>query len=129
MFRGSFSYLRISFLYLCIAWWTRSKFNFILIQYHGQPWYIWISEPGQPFQSKITVPSSMDRTSRCNKVDAVRLYASYMINLLLLKGQRCVGYTFEIINIFIPINYSKELLLPSYYLTFWNQFNLHLINN
>ena len=24
-----------------------------------------------------TVPSSMDRTSRCNKVDAVRLYASY----------------------------------------------------
>ena len=37
-----------------------------------------------------TVPSSMDRTSRCNKVDAVRLYASYRLNLLLLKGQRCV---------------------------------------
>ena len=32
-----------------------------------------------------TVPSSMDRTSRCNKVDAVRLYASYRLNLLLLK--------------------------------------------
>ena len=28
--------------------------------------------------------------SRCNKVDAVRLYASYKLNLLLLKGQRCV---------------------------------------
>ena len=27
-----------------------------------------------------TVPSSMDRTSRCNKVDAVRLYASYRLN-------------------------------------------------
>ena len=35
-----------------------------------------------------TVPSSMNRTSRCNKVDAVRLYASYRLNLLLLKGQR-----------------------------------------
>ena len=33
-----------------------------------------------------TVPSSMDRTSRC-KVDAVRLYALYRLNLLLLKGQ------------------------------------------
>jgi len=37
-----------------------------------------------------TVPSSMDRTSRCNKVDAVRLYAFYRFNLLLLKEQRCV---------------------------------------
>ena len=37
-----------------------------------------------------TVPRSMDRSSRCNKVDTVRLYASYMLNLLLLKGQRCV---------------------------------------
>ena len=36
-----------------------------------------------------TVPSSMDRTSRCNKVGAVRLYASYRLNLLLLKGQMC----------------------------------------
>jgi len=32
----------------------------------------------------------MDRTSRCNKVDAVRLYASNRFNLILLKGQRCV---------------------------------------
>ena len=31
-----------------------------------------------------TVHSSMDRTSRCNKVDTVRLYASYRLNLLLL---------------------------------------------
>ena len=37
-----------------------------------------------------TVPSSMERTSRCNKVDAVRLYASCRLNLLLLKGQICV---------------------------------------
>ena len=36
----------------------------------------------------FTVPSSMNRTSRCNKVDAVRLFASYRLNLLLLKGQR-----------------------------------------
>ena len=33
-----------------------------------------------------TVPSSMDMTSRCNKVDAVRLFASYRLNLLLLQG-------------------------------------------
>ena len=49
-----------------------------------------------------TVPSSMDRTSRCNKVDAVRLYASYRLNLLLLKGQRCVciwGVDFFIISL------------------------------
>ena len=38
-----------------------------------------------------TVPSTMDRTSRYNKVDAVRLYALYRLNLLLLKGQRCDG--------------------------------------
>ena len=37
-----------------------------------------------------TVPSSIDRTSWCNKVDAVRLYASYRLNLLLLKMQRYV---------------------------------------
>ena len=28
----------------------------------------------------------MDRTSRCSKVDAVRLFASYRLNLLLLRG-------------------------------------------
>ena len=37
-----------------------------------------------------TVPSCMDMNGRCSKVDGVRLYASYMLNLLLLKGQRCV---------------------------------------
>ena len=38
----------------------------------------------------VPVPSSLDRTSRCNKVDTDRLYASYRLNLLLLKGQRCL---------------------------------------
>ena len=36
------------------------------------------------------IKQTLNRTSRCNKVDAVRLYASYKLNLLLLKGQRCV---------------------------------------
>ena len=46
---------------------------------------------GSPFPVPVcTVPSSMDRTSRCNKVDEVRLYASYRFNLFLIKGQRCV---------------------------------------
>jgi len=49
-----------------------------------------------------TVPSSMDRTSWCNKVDAVRLYTSYMLNLILLKGQRCVLHmSFLMIRIFL----------------------------
>ena len=37
-----------------------------------------------------TVPISMEGPSQCNKVDAIRLYASYRLNLLLLKGQRCL---------------------------------------
>ena len=40
-----------------------------------------------------TVPNSMDRTSLCNKVAAVRLYASCRLNLLLPKGQICVQRT------------------------------------
>ena len=44
-----------------------------------------------------TVPSSMDRTSRCNKVDMVRIYASYRLNLFLLKGQICVPWTGRLI--------------------------------
>ena len=43
-----------------------------------------------------TVPSFMDRTSRCNKVDTVRMYASYRLNLLLLNGQRCVKRSIQI---------------------------------
>ena len=39
-----------------------------------------------------SVPSSIDRTSRCNKVKAVRLCASNRLNLFLLKGKRCVLY-------------------------------------
>ena len=47
-----------------------------------------------------TVPSSMGRTSWCNKVDTVRLYASHRLNLLLPKGQICLFpfFFFEIIN-------------------------------
>ena len=56
---------------------------------------------GSPFPVPVcTVPSSMDKTSRCNKVDAVRLYASHRLNLLLLKGQRCVYHIW--VNIFLP---------------------------
>ena len=48
---------------------------------HGQPQCIWISEPGQPFRSQFVlhrpdigyIKQTLNRTSRCNKVDAVRL--------------------------------------------------------
>ena len=66
---------------------TFLNFCFQLFKAHGQPY------------STFEVPSrvnlalwTLDRTSRCNKIDAVRLYASYRLNLLLLKGQRCVSY-------------------------------------
>ena len=41
-----------------------------------------------------TVPSSMNRPSRCNKVDSVRLHTSYRLNLLLPKcsGRYKGGY-------------------------------------
>ena len=69
-----------------------------------------------------TVPSSMDRISRCNKVDAVRLYASYRLNLLLLKGQRCV-YTYGQLLCFMIIGRIKiiqgVLQLPSYSTDLW----------
>ena len=68
------------------------------LQLHGQPYYIRISDPGQPFRSQFVlhrtdiglIMKTINRTSQCNKVDAGRLYASYRLNLLLLKGQRCV---------------------------------------
>jgi len=60
-----------------------------------------------------TVPSSMDRTIRCNKVDAVRLYASYRLNLLLLKGQRCVQI-YNIFNKFVFLTINTCLLILFY---------------
>ena len=51
-----------------------------------------------------TLPSSMERTSRCNKVDAVRLYASYRLNSLLPKGQRCV--LFRSITYFVLLKFG-----------------------
>ena len=75
----------------------------IKLAVQGHPVYILISEPGQPFWSKFVLyrtdiglnKQTINRTSRCNKVDAVRLYASYRLNLLLLKGQRCVSLSNE----------------------------------
>ena len=56
----------------------------------------------QPFRSLFVLYSpdfglikqTLIRTSRCNKVDTVRLYASYRLNLLLPKGQRSVIFIY-----------------------------------
>ena len=51
---------------------------------------------GSTFQVPVCTESSghwvikAEDYSRCNKFDAVRLYTSYRLNLLLLKGQKCV---------------------------------------
>ena len=50
----------------------------------------------------------MDRSSRCNKVDAVRLYASNRLNLLLPKGQRCVS-CITIIDILLCDHHTQSL--------------------
>ena len=52
--------------------------------YHGQPCVVHLN-----FRAGSTVPVSV-----C-KVDAVRLYASCRLNLLLLKRQRCVLQLFR----------------------------------
>ena len=64
--------------------------------------------------------TSMDRTSRCNKVDVVRLYASYRLNFLLLKGQRCVRIA--IICFSIP-------QFSGYHCTSNNIYQIAMINN
>ena len=75
---------------------------------------------GSTFPATVcTVPSSMDRTSRCSKVNAVRLYASYRLNWLLLKGQRCVTcknrelLTIEFLFFvpFLPVNSNFQYII------------------
>ena len=79
-------------------------------------------QAGSTFPVPIcTVPSSMDRTSRCNKVDAVTLMqASYRLNLLLLKEQICVIFKFKrlfYLGWLFQTNYAVlQKLKPSLYL-------------
>ena len=68
-----------------------------------------------------TVPSSKDRTCRSNKVDAVTLYASYRLNLLLLKGQICVT-----LNTYI--NYAFKALCDPSTISIVNIFSLNTSN-
>ena len=65
-----------------------------------------------------TVRSSIDRTSRYNKVDAVRLYDSYRLNSLLLKGQRCVMAKFSINQNCKSYEVAKSYQQCGIYLTF-----------
>ena len=55
-----------------------------------------------------TVPSSMDRTSQCNMVDAARLNASFWLNLLLPKGQICINYPdwVDLYSVVKPLRFS-----------------------
>ena len=61
------------------------------------------------FSSKKDNTLSTGRTSWCNKVDAVRLFASYRLNLLLLKGQRCV-YRFHWSRKFLKAAAASKVL-------------------
>ena len=53
----------------------------------------------------------LDRTSWCNKVDAVRLYASYRLNLLWLQGQICMIHMRHIFKetVFICRSFQKTM--------------------
>ena len=58
-----------------------------------------ISEPGQPFRSQFVlyctdiglIKQTINRPSRCNKVDVVRLYASYRCRFTFTKGAEVRG--------------------------------------
>ena len=66
-------------------------------------------QAGSTFPAPVcTVPSSMDRTSRCNKVDAVKRYALYRLNLRLLKEQRCVKEAYIWSNRIQGLKYQKS---------------------
>ena len=58
-----------------------------------------------------TVPSSMDRTILCNKVDAARLHALYRMNLLLLKGKICVTIHFSLQRALSPVPWVLQTSL------------------
>ena len=58
------------------------------------------------------IKKTINRTSRCHKVDAVRLYASYMLNLLLLNGKRCV-----ICKPNVKIKYLNHLFFAVFFCT------------
>ena len=66
----------------------------------------------------------MDRSSRCNKVDAVRLHASYRLNLLLPKGQRCVS-CITITKGLLPLVYRYTLVWPPHLFFVQPQMKLH----
>ena len=91
----------------------------ILSSNHEQPQYILISEPGQPFRTQFVLYRTdnqiINRTSWCNKVEVVRLYALYRLNLLLLAPVRmcmvsCVWFDMCPFNLkqYRPISHSKK---------------------
>ena len=63
----------------------------------------------------------VNRTSRCNKVDAVRLYASYRLNLLLPKGAevfiRYIKFYIGSIKKILQISYSGPVKTLSFVFT------------
>ena len=52
--------------------------------------FVFMSRVNLSAPSLYCIARTLNRTSRCNKVDAVRFYALYRFNLLLPKEQRCV---------------------------------------
>jgi len=67
--------------HLAVLWWFCTH----TIQEQPYSTFEFSSRVNLSVLAVCTVP--MDRTSRCSKVYAVRLYASYKLNLLLLKSR------------------------------------------
>ena len=94
--------------------------NFTLT--HGQRQYICISEPGQLFRSHMQfvlyrpdigqIKQTLNRTSRCNKVDPVRLQVEFTFT----KGSEVRGPKIK--------DFSKRLV-KSYLFIFWPAIFLH----
>ena len=85
------------------------------VLHNGQPNF----RAGSTFPVLVcTVPSSMDRTCPCNKVDAVRLYSSYRLNLLLQEGQRWVTC---VLLILLVLGQKLDLFLTNM-IGIWTEF-------
>ena len=84
--------------------------------HHGQPEYIWNSEPGQLFRSQFVlyrpVSGEMKQTL-AGLAGATRLTRfDFRLNLHLLKSQRCVPSPF--LYLLLPLLLLLLLLLPKF---------------
>ena len=76
--------------------------------------------------SSLYCACSMDRTSRCNKVDAVRLFASYRNWIYFYWRGRGARYAFNTFN--TGVMWGPKNLFVSLVQSFWRKFDPNKLN-